>query len=197
MLDFDIYRRPALPKLPPPQPRLLGQRNEFSFEMWVEMEGEPLLVHAPESVEVGDKSLAWIAGEEGKVSQLWERNCALVSTEIPFRFFQNYTVHCVIKRRSNLSMTESDSRLEACTDALILAAQIPLKDQRYPDLYVGCYIDGNLVAAKVPSGESMNREDGHHVLFTGRRISKGKKQKLCFQNAVSSLSRERIKGLPC
>lgn len=46
------------------------------------MEGEPLLVHAPESVELGDKSLAWIAGQEGK----------------------DYTVHCVIKRKRNVGV---------------------------------------------------------------------------------------------
>jgi hypothetical protein len=56
-------------------------------------------------------------------------------------------------------------------------------------MYAGCYIDGVLVAAKVPSGQLMSREEGQHITFTGRRISKGKKQKLCFTKPVRPFSR--------
>lgn len=59
--------QPLPTKIPEPQPRLVGEKNEFSFSMWVEMEGEPLLVHSPEGVQLGDKTTAWIAGQEGKV----------------------------------------------------------------------------------------------------------------------------------
>jgi hypothetical protein len=55
-------------KLPPPEPRLLSERDEYSFEMWVEMEGEPLPIHPSDRVELGDKSSLWIAGQQGKVS---------------------------------------------------------------------------------------------------------------------------------
>ncbi|KAJ9104185.1 hypothetical protein QFC20_004622 [Naganishia adeliensis] len=88
---------------------------------------------------------------------------------------QVYTVNCIVRRNVRMLST-----LSVTSWLRLLSPQSPLDDEPYPDLFVGCYVDGKRVAAKVPSGDGISQEDGQHIVFTGRRISKGKKQKLRF-----------------
>jgi hypothetical protein len=57
-MEADI---PAEPK------RLIGKKEDFDFEMWVEVDGKPLEIYAVTEGEGGVPE-AWIASEIGKVS---------------------------------------------------------------------------------------------------------------------------------